>query len=241
MQPGQEFFEIQLNFAAYVASVKGIPLSDAIMDYTNIYIRLGLGRDFDTNNPEWMKYIEGLQSDAIKNAEYTLKSCRLQPRILPPNVVANSGCFSYSYEPGNAVRIHFENRQGEGTSPLSNDQYEMRREELRTLFHLVQDNHPDAEIVCGLSWLYNLNAYRRLFPAQYISSSTPVTDRYRNMPLWGQFLDRHGKLRTEQAEAFYKKLNSTPPLSELSSCFPLLPLAVKFSISAFYKFYGIPC
>ncbi|WP_159077934.1 hypothetical protein [Dickeya sp. Secpp 1600] len=237
----QEFFEIQLHFAAYVASAKGIPLSNAIMDYTNIYIRLGLGRDFDTDNPDWMKYVSGLQTDTIRNAEHTLTVWQSRPEILPPDIVANSGCFSYAYEPGNTVRIHFENRQNESESPLDDSQYQIRHEELRKLFRLVRDTHPEAENVCGLSWLYNINAYRRLFPPQYISSSKPVTDRYRNMPLWGQFLNRHGKLRTEQVALFYEKLNHCPPVSELSSCFPLLPLAVKFHISAFYRFYGIPC
>ncbi|MBK5017238.1 hypothetical protein [Pantoea sp. S62] len=44
---------MQLDFAAYIASVNDMTLGAVIMEFTNIYIRLGLGRDFDAGNPEW--------------------------------------------------------------------------------------------------------------------------------------------------------------------------------------------
>ncbi len=46
-----EFFRIQLCFATWVASGTGMPLANAIMDYTNIFIRLGCGRRFDRKLP----------------------------------------------------------------------------------------------------------------------------------------------------------------------------------------------
>ena len=46
--------------------------------------------------------------------------------------------------------------------------------------------------VVGASWLYNLEAYRRLFPASYVATARVLPDRFRHMPLWGQFVNRHG-------------------------------------------------
>src|SRR5947208_5555829 len=42
------FFELQLQFAHHVTVLSGLPLARVLLVYTNIYLRFGLGRDFDT-------------------------------------------------------------------------------------------------------------------------------------------------------------------------------------------------
>jgi len=235
----RDFFRMQLEFAAYIASVTNASLGAAIMDYTNIYIRLRFGRDFDAANPEWVEYVDGLQSSPARNAIYTHEVWQSRAEVQPPGVIAIAGCFSCGYESGNTARIHFENRENEKESPLSYSQREMRYAELRKLFRFTLISHPEIENVCGLSWLYNISAYRRLFPPQYIASSKPVTGKYRNMPLWGQFLCRNGEVRTEKADFFYEKLSRNPSLSEISGCFPFQPLAVKAPVTVFRHFFDI--
>jgi len=234
-----DFFRMQLEFAAYITSVTDSSLGAAIMDYTNIYIRLGLGRDFDAGNPEWVEYVGGLNSNPARNAIYTYEVWQSRAEMQPPDVIAISGCFSCGYESGNTARIHFENREDEKESPLSYSQREMRYAELRELFRLILTSHPEISNVCGLSWLYNISAYQRLFPPQYIASSKAVTGKYRNMPLWGQFLCRNGEIRTDKADFFYEKLSRKPSLSQLSGCFPLQPLAVKSPVTVFRHFFDI--
>ena len=57
----REFFDLQLQFARTVAALGGQPLARVLLDYTNLYIRLGLGRDFDAENPDWQEYLDGLR------------------------------------------------------------------------------------------------------------------------------------------------------------------------------------
>lgn len=39
----KDFFDLQLRFAGYVAGLGGLPLERALLRYTNLYVRFGLG------------------------------------------------------------------------------------------------------------------------------------------------------------------------------------------------------
>ena len=56
------FFDLQLQFAQKVAALSGMPVAQALLEYTNLYIRFGLGRDFDPAQPIWREYVAGLQT-----------------------------------------------------------------------------------------------------------------------------------------------------------------------------------
>src|SRR5439155_12564861 len=47
------FFDLQLQFAHKVTRLSGLPLARALLEYTNLYARFGLGRDFDPAHPTW--------------------------------------------------------------------------------------------------------------------------------------------------------------------------------------------
>ena len=55
------FFDLQLRFAHTVSALSGLPLARAILEYTNFYIRFGLGREFNPADPAWTEYLAGLQ------------------------------------------------------------------------------------------------------------------------------------------------------------------------------------
>ena len=57
---GRSFFDLQLQFARKVAALSGLPFADALLRYTNLYVRFGLGRDFDPDHPAWREYVAGL-------------------------------------------------------------------------------------------------------------------------------------------------------------------------------------
>jgi hypothetical protein len=154
-------------------------------------------------------------------------------------MAARFGCFSYTSDGGDRVRLHFENTDAGPGSPLAADRIGARQDELRRLFTHVRQAHGGVRHVAGVSWLYNLPAYRRLFPVTYLASARVAASRFRNMPLWGQFLDRHGAVKQAAAQILEHRLAQQSDLENLAGCFPLQPLAVEASVSDFYRSYGL--
>jgi hypothetical protein len=93
--------------------------------------------------------------------------------------------------------------------------------------------------VAGASWLYNLGAYRRLFPGSYLATAHVIGRRFQRMPLWGQFLDRYGEIKESMTRPFLEGLERQASLDDLDQCFPFQVLSVEASVLEFYEFYGI--
>ena len=45
------FFDLQWQFADKVTAISGLPLPRVLLEYTNLYIRFGCGRDFQPPHP----------------------------------------------------------------------------------------------------------------------------------------------------------------------------------------------
>lgn len=56
---------------------------------------------------------------------------------------------------------------------------------------------------------------------------------YRHLPLWGQFLNRHGALSPEKAQPFSQRMAAAANLQAPTSCFALQPLALDAPINLF--------
>ncbi|MGN6082166.1 hypothetical protein [Trinickia sp.] len=238
MRYPKAFFDLQIRFAEAASRLGDIPLERALLDYTNLYIRFGLGRAFDPYDSIWRDYTDGLrQATDISDWTYRFYLTRCEQAASPPTT-PSFGCFSYVMQDAQCVRIHFQNWDPVTVSPLSTERYPIRLAELRSLFCDVFANNPDARRVVGTSWLYNLRAYRRCFPEEYVAGAKAEC-RFRNMSLWGQFLDRHGSIKASSAEDFMQRLTAVADLRTLASIFPLQALAAEAPIAAFYRFYGI--
>jgi hypothetical protein len=215
-----EFFDLQLRFAVKVAALSGLPLTETVGSYTNIYVRLSMGPRLDCANPVWLEYISTLataRDPATRTYEVHLRRAHLRAG---PKMAASVGCFSYApFGPGH-VRLHFHPGQQLSESPLSLANAHLRRWELARLLSHVVSSSPNIDVI-GASWLYNLKAYRRLFPEPYLGRLKPIEHPYQRMPLWGQFLHRDRTVREEVAQSFYSQLARVASLAELSSCFPL--------------------
>jgi hypothetical protein len=111
--------------------------------------------------------------------------------------------------------------------------------ELTTLFEHVRRTQPEPLQVVGASWLYNLDAYRRLFPASYLATAQVITHRFQHMPLWGQFLDRYGAIKENMTHQFLERLERQSRVDSLDQCFPFHALSVNASVQDFYDFYEI--
>jgi hypothetical protein len=211
------FFDLQWQFADKVTAISGLPLPRVLFEYTNLYIRFGCGRDFQPTHPIWQAYLAGLQNTDDRRAwTYRFYLTRDEAMAAPP-VVATFGCFSYL-----------------GVACVG-----QRRADLTALFGHVQRTLPTGLQVVGISWLYNLEAYRRLFPVSYIATARVLRNRFRSMPLWGQFLDRHGGLKAQMTRPFLARLAQQTCVERVHECFPLQVLTVEAPVQEFYDFYGL--
>ncbi len=233
------FFDLQLRFADRVTALSGLPLARVLLEYTNLYIRFGLGRDFDPAHPTWQEYLVGLRdTNDIRAWTYRFYS-RRPGGMVAPAVVATFGCFAYARLSGERLRLHFQNAEPDGHSPLAAGRVSRRLAELAALFeHVKRTQRPPLQVV-GASWLYNLDAYRRLFPTSYLATAHVITRRFQHMPLWGQFLDRDGAIREGMARQFLERLERESSPDRLDQCFPLPVLSVNAPVQAFHDFYGV--
>lgn len=232
------FFNLQLQFANRVTALSGLPLSRALFDYTNLYIRFGLGHDFDPAHPVWQEYLAGLEHPDARE-EWTYRFYLRSSIVTPPCLVGTFGCFSYSRLSNGHIRLHFQNAEPDGTSPLALDRRGHRLADLTQLFGHIKQNESGPLRVIGASWLYNLDAYRRLFPPSYIATARVMLRRFRHMPLWGQFLNRRREVKRDAASEFLQRLEFQSNVGQLDQCFPLQVLRVETSALAFYDFYGV--
>lgn len=219
--------------------LSGLPLARALLEYTNLYIRFGLGRGFDPAHPTWREYLAGLPA-TNDGGEWTYRFYVTRgPALAAPATVATFGCFSYARMSDDRIRLHFQNAEMDGHSPLGIEHRGQRLADLAALFEHVRRTPRQPQQVVGASWLYNLDAYRRLFPASYLATAHVIEHRFQHMPLWGQFLDRYGELKESVARRFLERLERQPSLDGLDQCFPFQVLSVEAPVGEFYDFYGI--
>ena len=117
---------------------------------------------------------------------------------------------------------------------------EKRKQELKAMFTHIKQTYPHATTVKGGSWLYNLEAYRRLFPSSFGESRQPfeLSRRTQGMHYWGQFIDRNGQIKPELAQKLLENLKSVDE-EHVGDSFPFPPLLTEAPLEDFYKFYGI--
>lgn len=235
------YFDVQLRFAEAMAEKTAGSIGEACLTYTNLHRRFGLGRiAADGPAPAWGRYAEGLavRSSHAERLDWTVAVFADSPRERRGSARV-FGCFSYEMLEGErVVKIHFSNREGDDASgPLASAKAERRRSELREMFGFIRSRHPSAETVLGGSWLYNLEAYRRLFPPAYAASAfEPERVRLDGTSSWGQLLDFRGNVKPAVRQALLHALADLDAAAPWRS-FPLRALGARCGIEAFYRFY----
>jgi hypothetical protein len=240
----RDYFDLQLRFAEAVGATAGLPLSETVTRYTNFYRRFGLGFLHDAPTaPEWQTYtaqLMTLETHAQRVAWTQAFFVQCPPESLPPGR-RPFGCFAC--DPPNAdgfVRIHFTNRDHDGIGPLSRGKMDTRRRELQAMFAYVKHTYADAREVLGGSWLYHLEAYRRLFPPVY-GDSRQVQEgeaHLQGTSGWGQFLDHREGVKPALRAQFLENLKKLD-LRRLWAVFPLPTYRAHAPIQAFYDFYHV--
>jgi hypothetical protein len=233
----REYIELILRFAATASQLEGIPVREALLHWTPLYLNFGLRREFQSDDPAWQAFLAGYEA-APDPVAWTHSFYLARARQYPET---SYGCFAYHYEPDTrTIRFHFGNRDTSGAGPLSRSRLDARLQELTAMFEDIRRTVPEAERVRGRSWMYNLPAYRRLFPPEYGRTAVPAEPELQFMSLWGQFLDHSWQLNNGYARAFTHSMAAAATPQELVSSFPLPVLAPACDISHFYEFYGVP-
>ncbi|MBX3493627.1 MAG: hypothetical protein KF899_11750 [Parvibaculum sp.] len=237
------YFDLQLRFAEAMAAACGEALAASVTRNTNLHRRFGFGRiDDGVYAPEWADYLELLAGAETHEARLDATcafflQCTAEKK---PDNETRFGCFGFELQgERRAVRIHFGNREEGGISPLSRARMPERLRELREMLIHIRAAHPEAASLRGGSWLYRVEAYRRLFPPEYIASCTPAHGlmRFDGTSSWGQFLDRHGGVKPDLRDIFLRNLPSLDPKSA-EDVFPLPAMRAEAPIAVFHEFYG---
>ena len=108
------------------------------------------------------------------------------------------------------------------------------------MFTYVKQTYADAKEVRGGSWLYHLEAYRRLFPPVY-GDSRQVQEgntSFQGTSNWGQFLDHREGVKSALREQFLENLKKLE-MHRLWEIFPLPAYRTHAPIQAFYDLYNV--
>lgn len=90
----------------------------------------------------------------------------------------------------------------------------------------------------GGSWLYNLEAYRRLFPPEYAASTfEPERVRLDGTSSWGQLLDFRGFVKPAIRQALLDNIRNLDIRAPWRA-FPMRALGAQSAIEHFCQFYG---
>ncbi|GER90060.1 hypothetical protein KDW_42220 [Dictyobacter vulcani] len=223
------FFDLQLRFADAMVRVSDLSFDEVVLNFTNLYLQF-IGRSFDPTHPVWQAYLAGLKQ-APERATWTYD---FYQRRRDSHAPSPYGCFHYSYLPEeHTIRYHFVNVDTSGAGPLSKERMPVRQQELKMMFAEIKQQYGDAPTVRGNSWLYNIDAYRRLFPARYTRNMKVVKDEFQYMSLWGQFLRHDGRVHGERVDDFLSCLQKADTLEGLVNCFPYHVLSPKGPLPCF--------
>ncbi len=226
-----------------MADLAGISLAQSLTLYTNLRRRLGLGHGGEPP-PEWRTYLSAIEQlgTCERRLDWTKSFYATAPDDIPPSDPRRFGCFGCDPpDAAGVMRIHFSNRDSaDDIGPLSRAKTPRRLDELKTMFAFVGETWPETRAVHGASWLYNLEAYRRLFPPAYGQSrrrpSGPVG--LSGTSSWGQFLDHREAIKPEPRDAFLRNIE-TIDIEAPWRAFPLPALRTRAPIELFYDLYGV--
>lgn len=233
----EDYFDLQLRFAARHAELTGAPLAEAVSRCTNLRRRFGLFGS--AGDARWAAFLDQVRSCPGHGGLLRIAMATYDGN--PRKDGSPYGCFTY--EPPDAdgtLRLHFmpEERYRQ-TSPLAESSLPDRRAELRALFDDVRRLYPQVRQVRGLSWLYHLRAYRSLFPQTYIASlASPAAPLHMNgTSVWGQVLDYRGHVRAGMADMVLARLGKVR-VDAPWLAFPLQPLTAACSADRFFDLAG---
>lgn len=240
-------FELQLRLARRMSELTGAPLGEMVLRHTNLHRRFGLGRISRGVAPAWATYAAALErqaglADQVALTETTFITSPTE--IVPGPGRTAFGCFACDDATADdgSVQIHFRNADTDADGgPLSWNKLVRRRAEMAAVVANIRATRPAATHIRGQSWLYNLDAYRRVFPADYGEACRPVAPMPVNLDgnsLWGQAITAAERVRPEVRDAIVRALPELDPTAPWT-VFPFGVLATRAPLESFEAFYAL--
>ncbi len=236
----KELFHLIIKYAEKRSEISNIDLIETIKSHTPIYYLIGnYDWEFKEDSIYWKEFLQRYENgEDLVELVYDMYIKNYQE-------FSNHkwfGCFRYRFvedENGEGIiKMHFLNDRTSKEGPLASSQKENRLKELKDLFEDVKKNHPNAKYVQGGSWLYNLEAYRRLFPKEYFVGMKSISPKPQMLVIWGQFVNSEWGLNKERAERFLSRLEKAKTEEDLNNIFELIELFPRCEIKYFYDFYS---
>lgn len=236
----REFFKIQLQFARIMSKKRNIPFSQALYQYTCLYVRL-LGYSDEKrptiDNEKWVHILKYLPNRQKEQIDYLYKKY-LAYEALPKvkNNMKNFGCFSYSYHADlNQYELHFGPRDPKGN--LGSARIKARLNDWKELFQSIHDERKKNTTTKISTWLLGINAFSRLLPKEFIAEAKPLhRDLAQNFTYWGPIVNRFGKVKTEMKKELLYKLK-VENHTYVEDYFPRRALTSEIKTTIFYDFY----
>ncbi len=239
----KDYFAFQLGVAEVMAERNQTSLVMASKSYAPMIFRNI--RRFDRAQDTYVKHPD-LTRDNFLEIAYGKYLKEVRTDLIPYQEGHRFGCSSCTFDPDTKVaQMHFVNAEYGPTGPLQSDKVAQRRSEIADAVRTLEAEHPDVTTMTGNSWLYNLDAYRRLYPASFTDHLVPNTEEeswQKGTMLWGQFLTSDGTLNKELASVLTERLKALPPDAPLTSIMTeplMLPLRASAPIEDFYREYGV--
>jgi len=233
----EDYFSLQLKLAARYSIAADVPFCAAIEHCTNLRRRLNLWGPAGASR--WTAFLAEVRRLGQDDAA-ALSLCIAWHEARPHQETSRSfGCFSFDPpDSAGTLRLHFMPSEGTQTSPLASPNVDARVRELRALFLHVRRTEGTAACVRGISWLYNLEAYRRLFPPSYSASvRTPWFPLHLNgSSTWGQVLNWRQEVKPTVRDAVLARL-PTMKRDAPWEVFPCKALVATGRIDAFYELF----
>ena len=162
------------------------PVAEAVLLYTNFHRRFGL-RDVtpDGPHPSWHVYARELSRLGSHEARagWTQAFYAQSPRGTSSRFRIMCSAASISMPAMTARSFACTSIIAIRSVPLSKARAGERRRELADMFAYIKKRFPHVTQVEGRSWLYGTEAYRRLFPEEYVQFTR--SDRRRRFAIPG--------------------------------------------------------
>lgn len=236
----KKLFDIQIEFAKKFSELTNQTLEKALITHTALYrIFFVPSATFDETQLIWTTYLSLIKGRDIFEATYDYyKHTLIQRKVIDREKYNRKPCFIYEIK-DDSIQLHFNNNEGSDPGPLSSERKINRVRELKDIFIEIKHKHPEIKTVTGSSWLYNLETYKRLFPAEYVLSARLAPNEFQSLDIWGQFLDSNFDIKNDFASNFLQNVRAAQNTKDLYASFYFQTLATKAEIRYFFVKYGV--
>ena len=238
-----EYFDVQIQFAKKWTHITGDDLSKVLLEKTALYRRIigkKAGEALDVN---WVLVCQNITAEPHRASAiiYNYYSRLPESRYTVHPHEFNSFEFDY-YPERSTVKVHYNPTIRGERSNLGREFLQDRVADLKRMFEHIHQMHPDAARVIGGSWLYNLDAYKRIFPPTYTQNMVQLVPPQLSLTgnsVWGQFVDSQGAGKRDICQKFLLKVEEAITTEDLVNAFPYPTWQPTDDIQNFYTHLGI--